>query len=82
MEPKNSNEDSNYINENQIKGHGNPITLKQLKDMIEKGENSMVKIETIEGIATGSLESVSDYTKENLDLQFIVNRKVKINTHN
>ena len=33
--------------------------------------------ETIEGIATGSLESVSDYTKENLDLQFIVNRKDK-----
>ena len=33
--------------------------------------------ETIEGIATGSLESVSDYVKENCDLQFIVNRKDK-----
>jgi len=33
--------------------------------------------ETIEGIATGSLESVSDYIKENCDLQFIINRKEK-----
>ena len=55
MEPKNSktNDDSNYINENQIKGHGNPISLKQLKDILEKGENSMIKIETIGIKGTG-----------------------------
>ncbi len=33
--------------------------------------------ETIEGIATNSLESASDYIKDNCDLQFIVNRKDK-----
>ena len=49
----NTNEDSNYINENQIKGHGNPITLKQLKEIAEKGENSIVKIETIGQKGTG-----------------------------
>ena len=33
--------------------------------------------ETIEGLATGSIEAVSDYTKENCDLQYIINRKDK-----
>ena len=47
MEPKNStnNDDSKYIKEKIVKGHGNPISIKQLKDIIEKGENSMFKIE-------------------------------------
>ena len=40
----NTNEDTNYTNENKIQGHGNPITLEQLKDIIEKGENAMIKI--------------------------------------
>ena len=55
MKPKNSKtkKASNYINENQIKGHGNPITLKQLKEIAEKGENSIVKIETIGVKGTG-----------------------------
>ena len=33
--------------------------------------------EAIEAIATGSLEAVGDYSKENCDLQFIANRKDK-----
>ena len=55
MEPKNSktNEDSKYINEKKIKGHGNPLTLKQLKDLFEKGDNSMVKIEYFGEKGTG-----------------------------
>ena len=40
----NIGEDSGYINEKKIPGHGNPIPLKQIKDKIEKGENAMVKI--------------------------------------
>ena len=54
MEPKNStnNDDSKYIKEKIVKGHkekivkghGNPISIKQLKDIIEKGENSTFKI--------------------------------------
>ena len=31
--------------------------------------------ETIQGIATSSLEALSDYTKETCDIQFIVSRK-------
>ena len=49
----NTNEDLNYINENNIQGHGNPISFIQLKDILEKGENSMVKIETIGKIGAG-----------------------------
>ena len=45
--------DTNYINEDKIEGHGNPITLKQLKDIIEKGENGIVKIKYIEVKGTG-----------------------------
>ena len=48
-----SNEDPSYINENKISGHGKPITFKQLKDMLEKGENSMVKIKYIGVKGTG-----------------------------
>ena len=49
----NIGEDSGYINEKKIPGHGNPIPLKQIKDKIEKGENAMVKIETIGEKGTG-----------------------------
>ena len=48
-----TNDDSNYINEKMIQGHGNPISLKQLKDIAEKGENSMVKIELVGIKGTG-----------------------------
>ena len=47
MEPKYStnNDDSKYIKEKIVKGHGNPISIKQLKDLYEKGENSIFKID-------------------------------------
>ena len=48
-----TDKDSNYINEKTIKGHGNPITIKQLKDIIEKGENSMFKIDYFGEKGTG-----------------------------
>ncbi len=43
----NTKEDTNYINESKIEGHGNTIPTKQLKDIIKKGENAMVKIKYI-----------------------------------
>ena len=49
----NTNEDTNYTNENKIEGHGNPITLEKLKDIIEKGENAMVKIKFFGLTGTG-----------------------------
>ena len=35
---------SDYINEKAIKGQGNPLSIKKLKDLFEKAENSMCKI--------------------------------------
>ena len=49
----NTNKDSIYIKENKIEGHGKPMPLKQLKDIIKKGENAMVKIKYIEVKGTG-----------------------------
>ncbi len=40
-----NNDDSKYNKEKIVKGHGNPISIKQLKDIIEKGENSIFKID-------------------------------------
>ena len=48
-----NNEDSIYIKENKIEGHGKPIPTKQLIDIIKKGENAMVKIKYIEVKGTG-----------------------------
>ena len=48
-----TNEDSNYINEIKIPGHGNPLTIKQLKDSLKKGENSTFKIEFFGQKGTG-----------------------------
>lgn len=42
---------------------------------IEFEVDPSVANETIQSIATSSLEAVSDYTKDNCDLQFIVSRK-------
>ena len=55
MEPKNStnNDESKYIKEKIVKGHGNPISIKQLKDLFEKGENSICKIEYFGEKGTG-----------------------------
>ncbi len=55
METKNStkNDDSKYIKEKIVKGHGNPISIKQLKDIIEKGENSIFKIDYLGEKGTG-----------------------------
>ena len=70
MKPKKStnNDDSKYIKEKIVKGHGNPISIKQLKDIIEKGENSIVKIQYIEKIGTGfffkqNIQSIKYYNK-------------------
>jgi hypothetical protein len=49
----NTKEETNYINEKVIEGHGNPIPTKQLIDIIEKGENAMVKINYIGLTGTG-----------------------------
>ena len=55
MKPKKStkNDDSKYIKEKIVKGHGNPISIKQLKDIIEKGENSTFKIDYFGEKGTG-----------------------------
>ena len=55
MEAKNStnNDDSKYIKEKIVKGHGNPISIKQLKDIIEKCENSTFKIDYFGAKGTG-----------------------------
>ena len=42
---------------------------------VEFEVDSSVSNETIQGIATSSLEVISDYTKDTCDIQFIVNRK-------
>ena len=47
------NEDTNYINEKKIKGHGNPITINQLQEILKKGGNAMFKIELSNEIGTG-----------------------------
>ena len=39
--------------ENIVKGHENPISIKQLKDIIEKGENSIFKIDYFGEKGTG-----------------------------
>ncbi len=48
-----NNEDTNYINEKKIKGHGNPITINQLQEILKKGGNAMFKIELSNEIGTG-----------------------------
>ena len=41
-----------YINEKKIKGHGNPISFKDLRKLEEKSDNSMCKIEYKGNIGT------------------------------
>ena len=60
----NTNENTNYINEKKIPGHGNPIPLKQIKDKIEKGENAMVKIIYI-GVK-GRVKGTGFFFKQNI----------------
>ncbi len=33
-----------YINESIIEGHGNPISVEQFIDILQKGKNAMFKI--------------------------------------
>ena len=70
MDSKNSitNEDSNYINEIKIPGHGNPITIKQFQDLVKKSENSTFKIEFFGQKGTGfffeqNISSIKYYNK-------------------
>ncbi len=70
MGSKNSitNEDSNYINEIKIPGHGNPITIKQFQDLVKKSENSTFKIEFFGQKGTGfffeqNISSIKYYNK-------------------
>ena len=42
-----TNDDSNYIKEISINGHGNPLSGHKLNDLLEKAQNSICKIEYI-----------------------------------
>ena len=46
MRPKNSktNKDSKYIKESIIEGHGNPIEVERLIELIENAKNAMFRI--------------------------------------
>ena len=49
----NKNRSSNYVNEKEIEGHGKPIPINKLKDLIELAKNSICKIKYIDKIGTG-----------------------------
>ena len=57
-----------YINEKKIKGHGNPISFKDLRKLEEKSDNSMCKIEYKGNIGTAfffrqNISSIKYYNK-------------------
>ena len=60
----NNNEDSIYINEDKIEGHGNPIPTEKLIDILVNGKNAMVKIIYI-GVK-GRVKGTGFFFKQNI----------------